>query len=141
MGYSIRDLADVPAAAAGRLQDLGVTTTQQLLERTRDAASRNALAQQIGASTQQVLAWANEADLLRIPDLAGSTTQLLEAAGVESLAELAGRNADLLAARITEVNQELQLTERVPSAGQVAAWIEQAKALVPWVGQQAEPVD
>ena len=139
MGYSIRDLADVPAAAAGRLQDLGVTTTQQLLERTRDAESRNALAQQIGASAQQVLAWANEADLLRIPDLAGSTTQLLEAAGVESLAELATRNADLLAARIAEVNQELQLTERVPSAGQVAAWIEQAKARLPGVGQQAQP--
>jgi predicted flap endonuclease-1-like 5' DNA nuclease len=139
MAYSIRNLADVPAAAASRLQDLGVTTTQQLLERTRDAASRNALAAQIGASAQQVLAWANEADLLRIPDLTASTTQLLEAAGVESLAELASRNADLLAARVAEVNEELQLTDRVPSAGQVAAWIEQAKALTPAVRQPESP--
>ncbi len=134
MHYSIRDLADVPAAAAAKLQALGVSTTEQLLDRAGSASDREALAEQLGASAQQVLAWAQEADLMRIPDLAqGWYASLLEAAGVETLGELATRNAGLLAARISEVNSEVQLTERVPTQGQVAAWIEQAKALVPRV--------
>ena len=133
MAYSIRDLADVPAAAAARLQELGVTTTGQLLQQAQDPAARSALAERIGASAQQVLAWANEADLMRIPDVAQGYTQLLEAAGVETLGELATRNAELLTSRIAEVNAELSLAERLPSTGQVASWIEQAKALVPGV--------
>ena len=133
MAYSIRDLADVTTAAAARLQELGVTTTQQLLARASDPAARNALAEQIGASAQQLLAWANEADLMRIPDLAQGYTALLEAAGVETLAELATRNAELLSDRIAEVNAELGITERLPSTGEVAGWIEQAKTLVPSV--------
>ena len=135
MAYSIRDLADVTANAASRLQELGVTTTQQLLERASDPAARTALAEQVGASVQQVLAWANEADLMRIPDLGVNTTGLLEAAGVETLADLAARNAELLSTRIAEVNAELGLTDRLPSPGEVAAWIEQAKVMVPSIRQ------
>jgi predicted RecB family nuclease len=133
MAYAIRDLADVTTAAATRLQELGVTTTQQLLAHASDPAARTALAEQIGASAQQVLAWANEADLMRVPGLAQGTTALLEAAGVETLGELATRNAELLSARIAEVNAELGITERLPSPGEVAGWIERAKTLVPSV--------
>lgn len=136
MPNSMRDLAEVPVAAAARLAELGVGTTQQLLDRTRDAASRRALAEQAGVSVQQVLAWANEADLLRIPDMTDALARLLEGAGVRSLVELAGSRADLVAARMAEVNAELQLTERIPSAGQVAAWIERARGLAPGVGEQ-----
>lgn len=133
MAYSIRELADITTAAAARLQEIGVTTTEQLLSRASDPAARTALAEQIGASAQQVLAWANEADLMRIPDLGQGYTALLEAAGVETLAELAARNADLLSTRIAEVNAELGITERLPSPGEIAGWIEQAKTLVPGV--------
>lgn len=133
MGYPIRALADVTANAAARLQELGVTTTEQLLDAAGDPEARRALAAQVGASAEQVLAWVNEADLMRIPDVAQGYPALLEAAGVETLRDLASRDADLLSARIAEVNTELRLTERVPTAGQVSAWIAQAKSMVPAV--------
>jgi len=134
MPHSIQDLADLTAAAAASLQDLGVSSTEQLLLHTGTSAERSALAERIGASAQQVLAWANEADLMRIPGVGTSSTQLLEAAGVTGLGELAARNAEQLSARMAEVNAELGLTHGVPATGEVAAWIEAARQKLPLVG-------
>ena len=75
----------------------------------------------------------NEADLMRIPGVAEGFSQLLEAAGVDTVKELAVRNAENLTAKIAEVNEQLHLTGRVPSQEQVAGWIEAAKSMVPKV--------
>ena len=134
MPHSIQDLADVTGMAAAKLQEIGVSSTEQLLQHTRTAAERSALADRIGASAQQVLAWANEADLMRIPGLGAASTQLLEAAGVDSLSDLASRNAAQLSARMAELNAELGLTHGAPSTEEIAAWIESARQQLPLVG-------
>ncbi len=54
---------------------------------------------------------------------------LLEAAGVDTVPELAQRNAENLAAKLVEINGEKKLTRRVPTAGEVADWVAQAKNL------------
>lgn len=133
MSYSIKDLKDVSTGAAQKLAELGVTTTEQLLDKAGAAAGRKNLAEELGASASQVLTWVNEADLMRIPGVAEGFSQLLEAAGVDTVKELATRNAENLTARIAEVNSQLNLTGRVPSQEQVAGWIEAAKGLVPKV--------
>jgi len=133
MAYSISSLKDVPAAAAAKLQELGVGTPEQLLEKAGSAAGRNALAEQIGASASQVLTWVNEADLMRIPGVAEGFSQLLEAAGVDTVKELAHRNAENLVAKIAEVNAQQNLVGRLPTKEQVAGWIEAAKGMAPKV--------
>lgn len=133
MAYSIKDLKDVSTAAAAKLQEVGVNTTEQLLEKAGTAPGRKELADQIGASAQQVLTWVNEADLMRIGGVAGGFSQLLEAAGVDTVKELAHRNAENLTAKLAEVNSQHNLTGRVPTQEQVAQWIEAAKGLVPKV--------
>lgn len=60
-----------------------------------------------------------------------STDDLLEAAGVGTVRELAQRNAANLTEKLAEVNAQLNLTARLPSQDQVTAWIEHAKGLVP----------
>lgn len=133
MSYSIKDLKDVSAVAAQKLSELGVSTTEQLLEKAGGSAGRAKIAEEIGASASQVLTWVNEADLMRIPGIAEGFSQLLEAAGVDTVRELATRNAQNLTAKIAEVNGQLNLTGRVPTQEQVSAWIEAAKALAPKV--------
>jgi predicted flap endonuclease-1-like 5' DNA nuclease len=133
MSYSIKDLKDISTGAAQKLAELGVTTTEQLLDKAGAAAGRKNLAEELGASASQVLTWVNEADLMRIPGVAEGFSQLLEAAGVDTVKELATRNAANLTARIAEVNAQLNLTGRVPSQEQVAGWIEAAKGLAPKV--------
>ena len=61
--------------------------------------------------------------------MAGEYAELLEASGVDTVAELAQRNADNLAAKMAEVNEEKKLTRRVPPASTVEDWVSQAKEL------------
>jgi len=71
------------------------------------------------------------ADLMRISGVGEEYSELLEAAGVDTVKELKHRNADNLAEKMQEVNEAKKLTRQVPSAGQVGKWIEQAGALEP----------
>jgi predicted flap endonuclease-1-like 5' DNA nuclease len=115
------------------LQEIGVGTTEQLLEKAGSPTGRKQLADEIGASAHDLLTWVNEADLMRISGVAEGFSQLLEAAGVDTVKELATRNAENLAAKIAEVNEQVKVTGRIPTQEQVAAWIAQAKDLVPKV--------
>ena len=81
----------------------------------------------------QLLKWANMADLMRISGVGEEFSELLEAAGVDTVKELRNRKADNLAARMAEVNQAKKLIRQVPSASQVSKWIEQAKSLAPTI--------
>jgi hypothetical protein len=54
---------------------------------------------------------------------------LLEAAGVDSVPELAQRNAANLHARLGEINESKKLVRRVPTEADVAGWIAEAKTL------------
>jgi hypothetical protein len=53
----------------------------------------------------------------------------LEAAGVDTIPELAQRKAANLIQKIVAVNQEKKLVRKLPVESQVAGWIEQAKKL------------
>jgi hypothetical protein len=53
----------------------------------------------------------------------------MESAGVDTVKELATRNAANLAAKMTEVNDAKNLSGRVPSAEQLQKMIDQAKTL------------
>jgi len=60
-------------------------------------------------------------------------SELLEAAGVDTVKELRNRNAENLAAKMAEVNASRKLTRTVPSEKTVAGWVEQAGALDPLI--------
>ena len=51
-----------------------------------------------------LLKWANMADLMRISGVGAEYSELLEAAGVDTVKELRNRNAENLAAKMAEVN-------------------------------------
>ena len=53
----------------------------------------------------------------------------LEAAGVDTIPELAQRNAENLHAKLVEVNGEQNIVQKLPSAETVADWVAQAKEL------------
>jgi len=61
--------------------------------------------------------------------VASEYSDLLEEAGVDTVVELATRNAANLFKKMVEVNKEKELVRRLPLESQVADWIEQAKKL------------
>ena len=54
---------------------------------------------------------------------------LLEAAGIDSVPELAQRNAANLAEKLASVNEAKKLVRRVPTEAEVTNWITEAKTL------------
>ncbi|MCL4289122.1 MAG: DUF4332 domain-containing protein [Thermoleophilia bacterium] len=125
----LTEVEGIGPAYADKLREAGVATTDALLERGRDRKGRQALAEAAGISDSQILRWVNQVDLFRIDGVGEQYAELLEAAGVDSVPELAQRNATSLRAKLAEANEARKLVRQVPVESQVARWIEEAKAL------------
>ena len=125
----ISEIEGVGEGFAAKLKAAGVDTTSELLEQAGSAAKREALAATTGISEKLILKWVNHADLMRLDGVGPQTAELLEAAGVDSVAELAQRNAANLAQKLDEVNAQKNLVNRVPNEPAIAAWIAEAQSL------------
>jgi predicted flap endonuclease-1-like 5' DNA nuclease len=114
---------------AGQLAEIGIRTPQQLLDQGATPQGRIEIADKSGISRHLILEWVNHVDLYRIKGVGSEYADLLEAAGVDTVVELAQRNAQNLYTRLVEVNEEKQLVRRLPTAAQVGDWVQQAKGL------------
>jgi predicted flap endonuclease-1-like 5' DNA nuclease len=126
---SIVEVEGIGASYAAKLADAGIKTTDALLEAGGSPKGRKDLAAKTGISDAQILRWVNHVDLFRIKGVAGENSELLEAAGVDTVAELATRNPASLHAKLVETNTKKKLVRQVPGEGQVEDWISQAKKL------------
>ncbi len=107
----------------------GITTTEALLEACKTPQRREELAAKTGFAEATLLKWANMADLFRIKGVGEEYSQLLEVSGVDTVVELAKRNAENLYAALKEANDRKPMVRRLPTLGQVQDWVKQAKAL------------
>ncbi len=114
---------------AEKLRAAGVRSTDDLLKKGAAPQGRKELADHAGVSDKLILEWVNHCDLFRIKGVGSEYADLLEAAGVDTVPELAKRNIQNLHRRILEVNLEKKLVRRVPTLQEVTAWVEQAKKL------------
>jgi predicted flap endonuclease-1-like 5' DNA nuclease len=127
---NISEVEGIGAAQAAKLAAAGVTTTDGLLERGAKPSGRQALEAATGISGKLILEWVNHVDLMRLKGVGSEYSDLLEAAGVDSPAELANRNAANLATTFAEVVAARPgIVRRTPSEGEVAGWIAEAKTL------------
>jgi len=114
---------------AQKLQEAGIRTTQALLEKGASPQGRTEIAEKTGISGKLILEWVNHVDLFRIKGVGEEYSDLLEAAGVDTVPELAQRNPEHLHQKLVAVNQEKKLVRQLPTQSQVGDWIEQAKRL------------
>ncbi len=125
----IEEIEGIGPAFAEKLRAADVSTIDALLEKGATPEGRSALVEATGIDAARVLRWVNHADLIRVKGVGPEFAELLEAAGVDSVPELAQRNVDNLVTALTETNAARSLVRRVPGASEVTDWIEQAKAL------------
>ena len=106
-----------------------IKSVEQLLESSLTKKARAELAEKTGISEAFILKWANHADLFRIKGVAGQYSELLEAAGVDTVVELASRKPENLTQKMEEINEEKKLVRAVPYLKMVTKWVNQAKEL------------
>jgi len=126
----IEDVEGIGAVAGGKLRAAGVATTDDLLMAGASAAGRGKVASMTGIGEGQILKWVNHVDLMRIPGVGSEYSDLLEAAGVDSPAELVQRNA----ANLAQTFQELDAARpnwirQMRTQPTIERWIEAARSL------------
>ena len=125
----ISDIEGIGPVYAEKLAGVDVRVVEKLLEVGATRKGRKEIAEKTGISDTLILEWVNLADLFRIKGIGEEFSDLLEEAGVDTVKELAQRNAENLVAKIEEVNAEKKLVRRTPNLNMIKDWIEQAKLL------------
>ena len=127
--YKIIEVEGIGPVMGKQLNEVGITDTDQLLEATKTKKQRKELAEKTKISEKRILTFANMVDLFRIQGVGAQYAELLEAAGVDTVVELATRNAENLCKKMEDVNEEKNLVRRVPPLKTVEGWIKEAKGL------------
>ena len=114
-----------------KLNDAGIRTVEKLLEAGCTKKGRKTLAADTGLDEGKILEWVNRADLMRVKGVSKQYSDLLEAAGVDTVKELRRRNAANLTAAMEEANsrKKNKLVQRTPSEKVVQKWIDAAKEM------------
>ncbi|MPM03265.1 hypothetical protein SDC9_49530 [bioreactor metagenome] len=112
-----------------KLEAVGVKSIEALLDTCATKKGRTELAEKTGISEKLILKWANHSDLARIKGIGGEYAELLEAAGVDTVPELAMRKAENLFKKMQETNDAKSLVRKLPTEAQVEDWVKQAAAL------------
>jgi predicted RNA-binding protein with RPS1 domain/predicted flap endonuclease-1-like 5' DNA nuclease len=126
---SLEYIEGVGPVYAAKLNEIGINTLDDLLEKGADPKGRQEIAESTGISHTLVLKWVNHVDLFRIKGVGSEYADLLEIAGVDTVVELSTRNPDNLFATLESVNEEKKLVRKLPVLSQVQDWVEQAKNL------------
>ena len=133
MAYKIIDIEGIGEVYAAKLKEAGVRTTDDLLEKCATRTGRKKMAEATGISEKLILRWTNHADLFRINGVAGQFSELLEAAGVDTIKEFRHRVPANLHAKMEEVNAQKNLVNRIPSVKEIEKMVAQAKEMEPKV--------
>ena len=114
---------------AEKLKTKGVRSAEDLLKKGATPKGRKELAENTGIGDALILEWVNHVDLFRIKGVGSEYSDLLEEAGVDTIVELAQRNAANLFQKMVEVNTAKKLVRKMPVQSQVEGWVAQAKKM------------
>ncbi len=125
----LEDIEGIGPTYADKLRAAGVSTQKKMLELGATPAGRRKIEKGTGLSGKLILKWINRADLARVRGIGEEYADLLEVAGVDTVPELARRNANNLFERMNAVNATRKLVRSTPTLAKVQAWTTQAKDL------------
>ena len=123
----IAELTRIEPIHLERLARQGIFTTGLLLEVSETATRRQTLADQVDASTNDVLRWRDEALLLNLAGFGSAEHDLFAVAGFDGLGSVLRVDLETFGAAIARAAGRLQVTP--PSDLVVETWWEQARTL------------
>jgi len=123
----ISELTRIEPVHLARLERQGVFTTGMLLEVSETPTRRQTLADQVDASTNDVLTWRDEALMLNLAGFGPNEHLMLSQAGFEGLREILAVDLDTFRARVARGARELN--REPPSDLTLESWWEQARTL------------
>ena len=124
----IEQLQRPPLVHLERLGHQGIFTTGLLLEVSETPTRRQYLADQIGATTNDINEWRDEALLLNLATFGAAEQALFTQAGIIGLSDLLPLSLEELERRLREAARILGVEP--PDQQRIEGWYEQAQTLV-----------
>lgn len=123
----ISELTRIEPVHLDRLDRQGIFTTGLLLEVSETSTRRQTLADQVDASTNDVLTWRDEALMLNLAGFGPTEHILLSQSGFEGLKDILAVSLDAFRTRIGRGAVELNLEP--PTDLTIESWWDQARTL------------
>lgn len=123
----IDELTRIEPVHLARLEHQGIFTTGLLLEVSETVTRRQTLADQVDASTNDVLAWRDEALMLNLAGFRSDEHQLLIQAGIEGLRDILALDLDAFTDRLRRA--AIELKAEPPTDLMISGWWDQARTL------------
>jgi Domain of unknown function (DUF4332) len=123
----INELTRIEPVHLDRLDHQGIFTTGLLLEVSETPTRRQTLADQVDATTNDVLMWRDEALMLNLASFGPAEHQLLIQAGIEGLRQILDLELDAFRAQVRAGAGELKVDS--PSDLTMEGWWDQARTL------------
>ncbi|HUP55393.1 MAG TPA: DUF4332 domain-containing protein [Methylomirabilota bacterium] len=123
----ITELTRIEPVHLERLERQGTFTTGLLLERSETQTRRQYLADQVDATTNDILMWRDEALMLNLASFGPADHQLLIQAGIEGLRDILKLSPDLFRDKIGIA--AIELNEEPPTDLTIEGWWVQARTL------------
>jgi predicted flap endonuclease-1-like 5' DNA nuclease len=126
----LNQISSVSTEAADKLQQLGLATNLDLLRSAGMKSQRQALAEQVGVTVQQINRWVVLADLTRVPSVGTVYADFLLQIGICSTLQLANTPISDLQRQVNRYQMPiLKQASLCPGMGLIATWSTQAKQL------------
>ncbi|OQA42197.1 MAG: DNA polymerase IV [Chloroflexi bacterium ADurb.Bin325] len=129
MSVVIRKLANLSTTLENKLKTVGIRDSDDLLRACKSAGAIEHLAASVGVEAREITHLVHRAELARIRGIGDAYAQLLEAAGVRTVGELATRCPEDLRDQFSRINDEQKLVGRVPALAMVNGWVTKAQRL------------
>ena len=123
----IDELTRIEPVHLDRLEHQGIFTTGLLLEVSETPTRRQYLADQVNATTNDVLTWRDEALMLNLASFGPAEHQLLIQARIEGLRQILDLDVETFKARLRAAAGELRVDP--PSDLTIEGWWDQARTL------------
>jgi hypothetical protein len=123
----ITELTRIEPVHLARIENQGIFTTGLLLEVSETPTRRQTLADQVDATTNDVLEWRDEALMLNLASFGPEDHQLLMQAGIDGLRDILKLSLAQFKERLVRAATELNI--EMPPDLVIEGWWEQAKTL------------
>jgi predicted flap endonuclease-1-like 5' DNA nuclease len=133
MSKKISDIEGIGPSYAQKLAKANIKSVTGLLKKCHDKKGRQNVSKVTGIDESMLLKWANIADLYRIKGVGSEYSELLEAAGVDTVKEMRMRNPENLYEKMKEINAKKKLVRQLPGLKKVQDFVAAAKKLDPMI--------
>jgi predicted flap endonuclease-1-like 5' DNA nuclease len=129
LNQDIETIEGIGPTYGSKLRNSGVSVVGDLLREGSTRFGRRILARKVDVAPRTMLRWVHRADYFRIRGIGAQYSELLESAGVRTMADLSKRDPYSLQLKLRQINRKKHLVRRIPPLTTIRRWIENAKNL------------